>query len=72
MKKIILIGMIFMLAGCASAIRQSEFFQHDTVYKDLGHLWFSSVGFASIDMNDVKMSQENKWWGITRYYPPSE
>lgn len=72
MKKIILIGMIFMLAGCCSSIRQSEFFQHDTVYSDMHHLWFSSVGYASIDKTDVKLSHDRKWWGITKPYPPKD
>lgn len=72
MRKIILAGLVFMLVGCSSAVRQSEFFQHDTVYKDLGHLWFSNVGHLEIDANDVNSSRNRQWWGITKPYPPAK
>jgi len=70
MKKMLIIGLIFMLCGCAATIRESEFFKHDTVYNDWSHLGFSWTGYCNIDQNDVKKSKERHWWGITKEYKP--
>ncbi len=64
--------MVFMLLGCTAAIKESELFDHDSVYQDFGHLWFSWYGHKSIDADDVKNSRADKWWGITKTYPPTE
>jgi hypothetical protein len=72
-KKLLLVGMIFLLCGCCSAaIKESELFEHDSVYKDFGHLWFSWHGYKNIDENDVLQTKNEQWWGITKIYKPAE
>jgi len=71
-KKLLVIFMIVMLSGCAATIKESEFFQHDSVYADLGHMWFSFIGYRDVDQRDVNKSREGKWWGITKIYYPNK
>jgi len=72
LKKMVLIGMILLLCGCAAAIKESELFKHDSVYQDFGHLWFSALGYRNIDQQDATKSREYHWWGIPKYYPPAD
>ena len=73
MKKLLIAGMVIMLCGCCATIKESEFFKHDSVYKDWSHLGFSWIGYRSIDQNDVNKSKARNWWGITKpYYPDSK
>ncbi|MEI7637750.1 MAG: hypothetical protein WCJ37_10625 [Syntrophus sp. (in: bacteria)] len=73
MKKLLIAGLVIMLCGCCGAIKESEFFKHDSVYKDWSHLGFSWIGYRSIDQNDVDKSKARTWWGITKpYYPDSK
>ena len=61
MKQAIIIIAIIILAGCAS-IRDSEFLQHDTMYKNFDHMKFS-MGFT--DPAAVhEQSESEGWWGI--------
>jgi hypothetical protein len=68
MKRLLIIGLVLILCGCCSAIRESEFFKHDSVYNDWSHLGFSWIGYRNIDQNDVIKSKERNWWGITKEY----
>lgn len=70
MKKLLVIALVLMLCGCGAAIRESEFFKHDSVYNDWSHLGFSWTGYRNIDQSDVKKSKERNWWGITKEYKP--
>jgi len=70
MKKLLAIAMIVMLSGCAATIKESEIFEHSSVYADLNHLWFSCIGYRDVDQTDVEKSQAGKWWGITKTYHP--
>ncbi len=73
MKKLLIAGMVIMLCGCGAAIKESEFFKHDSVYNDFSHWGFSWIGYRSIDQNDVNKSKARNWWGITKpYYPDSK
>lgn len=65
MKRLILLLVaIAFFAGCAAAER-SEFFLHDTMYRDGGHLWYSWHKYKTTDQDDMKKSQERNWWGET-------
>jgi len=74
MKKLLIAWVIIMLCGCCGAtIKESEFFKHDSVYKDWSHLGFSWIGYRNIDQYDVNKSKARNWWGITKpYYPDSK
>jgi len=72
MKKLLVIIVILMISGCAT-IKESEFFEHNSVYADLGHLWFSCLGYRDVDQKDVNKSRAGGWWGITKtYYPQTD
>lgn len=59
----LLIFMGLFLAGCGAA-RQSEFWQHDTMYKNWSHLGYSWYGYKNPTLETGIQSQEQKWWGI--------
>ena len=48
--------------GCAS-MKQSEFWQHPTVYAGWEHQKFSTWGYRNPDMYDHFNSQYGEWWG---------
>ncbi len=54
MKKLLAIAMIVMLSGCAATIKESEIFEHSSVYADLNHLWFSCIGYRDVDVRSVE------------------
>lgn len=58
---LLLLVLALGLGGCAS---NSEFMQHDTMYKNWDHLKFSWFGSENPEPNDVANSQEQGWWGI--------
>lgn len=68
MKKLFLVLSVILLVGCGVCVRQSELFQHDTLYKDWRHMWFSVAGYRNIDATDVRYSAEYRWWGIPKTY----
>jgi len=64
MKKILLTAVLcFFLSGCGQAARESGFYEHDSIYKDWSHLWFSWVGYKNATAEDAKKSETDKWWG---------
>lgn len=52
------------IAGCGRAAKQSEFWKHETVYKNWDHLEFSMWGYKNPTVESGKKSQEQGWWGI--------
>ncbi|MDI9569752.1 MAG: hypothetical protein QM278_03290 [Pseudomonadota bacterium] len=72
MKKLLAIVAILAISGCAAAIKESEFGKHDSVYKDMSHLWFSWCGYRDVDRNDVNKSNARGWWGIAVPYRPDD
>lgn len=65
MKKILLAAiLILFLAGCGQAARESGFYQHDSMYQDWKHLWFSWTGYKHPTPKDAQLSKNEQWWGI--------
>jgi uncharacterized protein YceK len=65
MKKLLLVLMVcFFMAGCGTAARQSEFYQHSTMYQSWSHAGFSMWGYKNINTNDARKSNSQHWWGI--------
>ena len=58
------------LSGCGAAARQSEFWEHDTMYKNWDHLRFSWYDYKNPTLETQKKSEEQEWWGIPIYWSP--
>ena len=68
MKKLfIFILLAILIAGCSS-----EFYKHDSVFKDWEHVKFSWWGYKNPTAEHAKMSQERGWWGEEIPYIPAE
>jgi hypothetical protein len=73
MKKLLaLLFLSMFLMGCGAAARQSEFWQHDTMYKNWDHLKYSWYGYKNPNGETGKESQEQGWWGIQVPYIPAK
>lgn len=65
MKKLLfLVAMVAFLAGCAGA-DQSEFWKHDTMYKNYDHLKYSWSGYQDCGPTYTKETKTQNWWGET-------
>lgn len=68
MKKIVfLILLILLVAGCSS-----EFYKHDSVFKDWDHVKFSWWGYKNPTAEDAKNSAQAGWWGEEIPYIPAD
>jgi len=66
MKKIVVVLMgVLFLAGCGAAARESEFWEHSTMYRNCGHFKFSAYGYKHVGPKEAQLSKEEEWWGIT-------
>jgi len=52
-----------LLIGCAAAQR-SEFYQHDSMYKNWDHLKYSWSGYKHQSTGSIEESNAQKWWGL--------
>ena len=65
MKKLFLLLIAgFFLAGCGTAAERSEFWKHDTMYKNYDHMFYSWFGYKKPTAETGKMSQDQGWWGM--------
>jgi len=71
-KLIVLIFLSAVLCGCGAAAQKSEFWDHDTMYKNNEHLWFSWSGYQSPSAEWAEKSKEQGWWGIEIPYNPNK
>lgn len=71
-KAIVLIMMALFLASCSQSFVQSEFAQHDTMYKTNDHMKFSWFGYRNPTVEDGQKSVEQGWWGIDVPNVPGE
>ena len=73
MKKLLaLLFLSIFLMGCGAAARQSEFWQHDTMYKNWDHLKYSWYGYKNPTAQTGKESHDQGWWGIQVPYIPAK
>ena len=64
MKRLILVlTLAFFLAGCGAAAKQSEFWEHDSMYKNTDPMLFSWFGYKKPTKETGKKSTEENWWG---------
>ena len=73
MKKLFVLFILgVFLAGCGTAAKLSEFWEHDTMYKNFDHLEFSIYGYKNPTRETYQKSQEQGWWGIPIPYKEAE
>jgi len=60
------------VAGCGAAARESEFWQHDTIYKNTDHLVYSWCGHKKCSEEDRKKSVQQDWWGVATCDAPGK
>ena len=64
MKKLGLLMMIgLFLAGCGTAAKESEFWEHDSMYKSWEHWGYSWWGYKNPTLKTGKESKDQGWWG---------
>jgi hypothetical protein len=64
MKKFLLLLIItFFISGCGTMAKDSEFWEHDSMYKDFDHLKFSWSGHKSPSDEELKSDNTKEWWG---------
>jgi hypothetical protein len=59
-----LVALLAFLAGCAGA-SESEFWKHDTMYKNTDHLKYSWSGYQDCGSQYTKETKAQQWWGET-------
>lgn len=73
MKKLMaVLCLSFFLFGCGAAAQKSEFWQHDSMYKNNDHLWYSWSGYKHPTANTGQESVHQGWWGIQIPYVPGQ
>ena len=73
MKRVILlVGMALVFASCSQSMVQSEFLQHDAMYKNWDHMKFSIFGYTEPTPEDAQKSIDQGWWGIDVPYVPGQ
>ena len=64
MKKMLaLLVLSACVAGCGTAAKKSELWEHDTIYKNWDHMRFSWGGHKQVSQEEAIQSVEEKWWG---------
>ena len=73
MKKLCLLFLLgVFLTGCGNLGSQSEFWQHESMYKNWEHTKFSIFGYQSPSTETGEKSQDQEWWGIEVPYIPAQ
>ncbi len=70
-KALLLILMGLFISGCGAAAQKSEFWQHDTMYKNWDHFRFSVGGYKNPSVDTLEKSQKQGWWGEEIPYIPA-
>ena len=71
-KLLVLCILSAFLFGCGAAAKESEFWQHDTMYKNWDHTFFSWSGYKNPTEETGEKSLDQGWWGIEIPYIPAE
>ena len=58
LKTLMILILVVFLVGCSSAWRE-----HDTVYKNNDHMFFSLFGYKNPTYDNLNTSQFEDWWG---------
>ena len=64
MKKMLaLLVLSACVAGCGTAAKKSELWEHDTIYKNWDHMKFSWGGDNQVSQEEAMQSVQENWWG---------
>ena len=63
-KGLVLLAVGLFLAGCGASAKQSEFWEHPSLYTSWDHMKFSWCGYKNPTAETGKQSKEQGWWGI--------
>jgi hypothetical protein len=73
MKKLVVLGLLAIsLAGCGQSAVRSEFYQHDSLYKNWDHTKFSWFGYKNPTAEDLQKTIDQQWWGLEVPYVPGQ
>jgi len=73
MKKLLVVILLALfLSGCGTIGVNSEFWKHDTMYKNCDHMKFSWSGFKNPTSEHYRQAKEQGWWGIDIPYTPAQ
>ena len=64
MRKFFILIIVLIMAGCGHLGAQSEFWKHKYIYASGGHAVFSIFSWRHPDLEDVKDTKQDGWWGI--------
>ena len=63
-KMLVLAALGLFLAGCGTAAERSEFWKHDTMYRNWDHTFYSWGGYKKCEEESLEKTQEQDWWGL--------
>ncbi len=73
MKKILLPLILgLLLSGCLAKAKESDFFKHETLFRNGDHFKFSLWGYQNPSEESYQKTQEQDWWGIPIPYRPEK
>ena len=74
MKKLIVLSLILALftMGCGHMAKESEFYDHESMYKNWDHMKFSMWGHNNPTTEVAQVSSNESWWGIGVPYVPAK
>jgi hypothetical protein len=74
MKKLIVLILILALftMGCGHMAKESEFYDHESMYKNWDHMKFSMWGHNNPTTEVAQVSSSDAWWGIGVPYVPAK
>lgn len=71
-KAIVMIMLALFVTGCSGTLQQSEFLEHDSMYKNWDHMKFSIFGHRNPTAEDQQKSIDQGWWGFEVPVVPGE
>ena len=74
MKKLIVLSLILALftMGCGHMAKESEFYDHESMYKNWDHMKCSMWGHNNPTTEVAQVSSSDAWWGIGVPYVPAK
>jgi hypothetical protein len=74
MKKLIVLSLILVLftMGCGHMAKESELYNHGSMYKNWDHMKFSMWGHNNPTAEVAQVSSNQEWWGFEVPYVPAK
>lgn len=65
-RMIILLMLALFLTGCGTAAIDSEFWEHDAMYRNSSHMKYSMGGYKNSPAGATDQAAAEGWWGIPK------